>query len=192
MLGKGKRLLNALQGNKQMNEDIIVNNRGKSPNAVNVRHPSSEKNHGELSRADTFKNTKLSRLRRKKLRQRAKALATAIEKEEPYIVFPMDKRNTENKNVAEIFDHKNHPGLKRISAYDFEAMERARDEAEQSISRPVAELKVSIEDLANTMSILTRSVTETTTKKDTESDDKISQLQKEIEKLTRTLENLKL
>jgi len=129
------------------------------------------------------------------LRQRAKALATAIEdieKEEPYIVFPMDKRNTENKNVAEIFDHKNHPGLKRISAYDFEAMERARDEAEQSISRPVAELKVSIEDLANTMSILTRSVTETTTKKDTESDDKISQLQKEIEKLTRTLENLKL
>ena len=197
MVGKGKKLLDALQGNKELNGDnVIVNNRGKPPS---LAQSESTKDSGslvnELSRADILKNTKLSRLRRKKLRQRAKALATAIDdmdKEEPYIVFPMDKRNTENKNVDEIFDHKNHPGLKRISAYDFEAMERAREEAEKSISKPVAELKVSIEDLANTMSILTRSVTETTTKKDTDSDDKISQLQEEIAKLTRTLENLKL
>merc|ERR1719445_3002573 len=100
MLGKGKKLLNALQGNKEFNDDnVIVNNRGKPP----ILATSSSKNDNgglanELSRADVLKNTKLSRLRRKKLRQRAKALATAIEdmdkdmdKEEPYIVFPMDK-----------------------------------------------------------------------------------------------------
>eukprot|EP00090_Calanus_glacialis_P015199 TRINITY_DN24050_c0_g1_i1.p1 TRINITY_DN24050_c0_g1~~TRINITY_DN24050_c0_g1_i1.p1 ORF type:complete len:2302 (-),score=417.30 TRINITY_DN24050_c0_g1_i1:127-7032(-) len=200
MLGKGKKLLYALQESKELNDnDVIVNNRGKSPNSIVNDHSSSERDRSdpinEQSRHDALKNAKLGRLRRKKLRQRAKALATAIEdmeKEEPYIVFPMDKRNTENKGVDEIFDHKNHPGLTRISAYDFEAMERAREQAEQSISRPVAELKVSIEDLANTMSKLSKSVTETTTKKDTESDKKISQLQEEIAKLTRTLENLKL
>jgi len=203
MLSKGKKLLDALKKNANLNdEDIIVNNRGKSPNSIDLEPSSSDRDHGdhehELSRMEALENKKLGRLRRKKLRQRAKALATAMEDmkdEEPYIVFPMDNRNTENKNVDEIFDPKNHPGLKRISAYDFEAMERARAEQEKdnlSISRPVAQLKVSIEDLANTMSKLSKSVIETTTKKDAESDDKISQLQEEIAKLTRTLENLKL
>jgi len=203
MQGKGKKLLDALKKSTEMNDnDVIVNNRGKSPNAIDLEPSSSERNHGgvtqEFSKKEAMENKKLGRLRRKKFRQRAKALATALEdmqENEPYIVFPMDNRNTKNKNVAEIFDPKNHPGLKRISAYDFEAMERARkaeEETNLSISQPVAELKVSIEDLANTMSKLSKSVIETTTKKDSESDVKISQLQEEIAKLTRTLENLKL
>ena len=125
--------------------------------------------------------------KRKRLRQQPKSLAGV--KDDTYVVYPMDRIHTENKEVDEIFG--NHPGLKRISAYDFE---RAMEKAEDTITKPVAELKVSIEELADTMTKLSKNVLETSTKNDEvlTSEDKISQLQEEIAKLTKTLETLQL
>ena len=127
--------------------------------------------------------------KRKRLRQQPKSLpgAESDSESDAYVVYPMAKAHTENKDVDQIFN--NHPGLKRISAYDFEkAMSSA---AESTITKPVAELKVSIEELADTMTQLTRNVLETSPRAG-ESEDRISQLQEEIAKLTRTLETLQL
>ena len=68
------------------------------------------------------------------------------------------------------------------------------EKAEDTITKPVAELKISIEELADTMSKLSKNVLETSTKngEDLTSEDKISQLQKKIAKLTKTLETLQL
>ena len=131
--------------------------------------------------------------KRKRLRQQPKSLPGAESEGESdaYVVYPMAKAHTENKDVDQIFN--NHPGLKRISAYDFEkAMSSA---AESTITKPVAELKVSIEELADTMTQLTRNVLETSPKAGElqgQGEDRISQLQEEIAKLTRTLETLQL
>ena len=130
--------------------------------------------------------------KRKRLRQQPKSLPgeKAVPGDGAYVVYPMAKAHTENKDVDEIFNH--HPGLKRISAYDFE---KAMEKAEDSITKPVAELKVSIEELANTMNQLSRNVLVTSPRPDQElssSEDKISQLQEEIAKLTATLETLQL
>ena len=129
--------------------------------------------------------------KRKRLRQQPKSLPGGESGDGAYVVYPMAKENVENKDVDEIFNH--HPGLKRISAYDFEkAMEKTQD----SITKPVAELKVSIETLANTMNQLSRNVLETSTKPEPDlpssENDKISQLQEEIAKLTKTLEMMQL
>ena len=127
--------------------------------------------------------------KRKRLRQQPKSLpgAESDSESDAYVVYPMAKAHTENKDVDQIFN--NHPGLKRISAYDFEkAMSSA---AESTITKPVAELKVSIEELADTMTQLTRNVLETSPRAG-DSEDRISQLQEEIAKLTRTLETLQL
>ena len=115
--------------------------------------------------------------KRKRFRQQPKSLSG--EAQSDYVVYP--------KNTDEIFA--GHPGLKRISAYEFE---KAMSKAEDTITKPVAELKVSIEELANTMNQLSRNVLETTTKKEENSEDKILQLQEEIAKLTKTLETLQL
>jgi len=105
-----------------------------------------------------------------------------------------------------MFDPKLHPGVKRISAYDFEGMlSKANSNASISLSdnriaditRPVSELKTSIEGLANSMKLLSSSVKESTTEKILsaggleESQSTILHLQDEIVKLTRVLESLK-
>ena len=72
---------------------------------------------------------------------------------------------------------------------------KAMEKAEDSITKPVAELKVSIEELANTMNQLSRNVLVTSPHPEQElpsSEDKISQLQEEIAKLTKTLEMMQL
>ena len=119
----------------------------------------------------------------------AKALGDITE-DEPYVVFPMDNVNTKEKSVDEIFS--SNPGLKRISAYDFEAAMAEKEEPATEPTLPISELKSSIDGLADTMSKLSSTVHETTTKKDTASEDKISQLQEEIAKLTETLASLKI
>ena len=129
--------------------------------------------------------------KRKRLRQQPKSLQGGEQGDGAYVVYPMAKENVQNKDVDEIFNH--HPGLKRISAYDFEkAMEKTQD----SITKPVAELKVSIQTLADTMNQLSRNVLETSPKPEPElpssENDKISQLQEEIAKLTKTLEMMQL
>ena len=66
---------------------------------------------------------KLMKLRRRKLRQRAKSLMSAMEDmndTEPFVVLPMHQVNPRLKiDVDEMFDPDKHPGVKRISAYDF-------------------------------------------------------------------------
>ena len=124
--------------------------------------------------------------KRKRLRQQARP--KSLPGDDAYVVYPME--NVETKKPDQQFTGP-HPGLKRISAYDFE---RAMEKAEDSITKPVAELKVSIEDLAKTMNQLTKNVLETSTKNEDalDSEDKILQLQEEIAKLTKTLETLQL
>ena len=136
---------------------------------------------------------KRPRQQQKRPRQQPKSLSGGEPGDGAYVVYPMAKENVQNKDVDEIFNH--HPGLKRISAYDFEkAMEKTQD----SITKPVAELKVSIETLANTMNQLSRNVLEQPASPKPEPDlessenDKISQLQEEIAKLTKTLEMMQL
>ena len=143
----------------------------------------------QFERMDEMGNIRPKGKRRKKFKVQPKSLSGS--EDGVHTVFPMDSIHTENKNVDQIF--KSHPGLKRISAYDFERA-MAGDQSALSITKPVAELKVSIEELANTMNQLNMKVLETSTKaehKDVE-DDKISQLQEEIAKLTKTLETLRL
>lgn len=199
-IGKSDKILAAIrrkvaEHERLTKEDVIVRNRGESSNSVDLQNTPSDLEHGFLKETEeghTGETKKIARLRsrRKKLNLRAKALAKAlgdIPEAEPYVVFPMDDINTKEKTVDEIFN--TNPGLKRISAYDFEAA-MAIKEGE---NRPMAELKISIDDLAQTMNKLSNKVHETTTKKDTSaSDEKISQLQEEIAKLTRTLASLQI
>ena len=186
-------------------ESLMATNRDKSPNSLDLQSASSDL---ELGTSETekkkgrFKNEekaiearKMARLRarRRKLTQRAKALAKAlgdITEDEPYVVFPMDNVNTKEKSVDEIFG--SNPGLKRISAYDFEAAMAEKEEQATEAALPISELKSSIDGLADTMSKLSSTVHETTTKKDTASEVKINQLQEEIAKLTETLASLKI
>ena len=141
----------------------------------------------KFERMDEMGNIRPAGKRRKKFRVQPKSLSGG----EVHTVFPMDREHTENKPVHEIFN--SHPGLKRISAYDFERA-MAGGPSPLSITKPVAELKVSIEELANTMNQLNRNVLETSTKAEPKEpeDDKITQLQEEIAKLTKTLETLRL
>ena len=210
-IAKGQKLLAAIRekvaAREQMmnNEDVIVTNRGESTNSLDLQSSSSDmktrqqenKKEGQR-KGEGLDSKKMARLRsrRKKLSQRAKALAKAlgdISEEEPYIVFPMDDMNTKEKSVDEIFNK--NPGLKRISAYDFEAAMDDKEERATESNLPINELKVSIDDLTDTMDKLSNTVHETTTKKAAEKkneSDKISKLQEEIAKLTRTLENLQI
>ena len=141
-----------------------------------------------------FGQRRRGRPRRKKFRpQSAKSLPPGEEAGDPYVVFPMDRQLVENKKIEEILGPQNHPGLKRISAYEFEKEMFGIGKDEQKLSKPVAELKDSIDDLANTMTKLSKHVMETTTKKsENPGDDRIRQLQAEIAKLTRTLESMKI
>ena len=218
-IAKGQKLLAAIRekvaAREQMmtensDKDVVVNNRGHSADSIDqelspsdLAHVHSNKqmeDHDEEEddkhkRAEGMDSRRMARLksRRKKLSQRAKALAKAlgdITEDEPYVVFPMDDINTKEKTMDEIFS--SNPGLKRISAYDFEAAMTAKKEVVTEKARPFAELKLSIDDLTDTMSKLSNTVYETTTKKDTESMDKINQLQEEIAKLTQTLANLQV
>ena len=204
-IAKGQKLLSAIRekvaAREQMDgEDMTVRNRGASHNSLDLQSASSQLELGSSDRSNVGtrkddKSRKMAKLRsrRRKLTQRAKALAKAlgdITEEEPYVVFPMDDVNTKEKSVDEIFS--GNPGLKRISAYDFEAAMAVKEEQVKEAVLPIADLKSSIDDLASTMSKLSSTVHETTTKKDTESADKISELQLEIAKLTETLANLQV
>jgi uncharacterized coiled-coil protein SlyX len=136
------------------------------------------------------------------------AMEAVDNKNEPFVVLPMHQVDpTLSINVDQMFDPKLHPGVKRISAYDFEGMVAntnsngsisLSDNHIAEITRPVSELKVSIEGLANSMKLLSNSVKESTTEKILsvgggleESQSTILQLQDEIAKLTRVLESLK-
>jgi hypothetical protein len=132
---------------------------------------------------------------------------TSNKQNEPFVVLPMHQVDpTISINVDQMFDPKLHPGVKRISAYDFEGMlSNGNSNATISLSdnhiaditRPVSELKTSIEGLANSMKLLSSSVKESTTEKILssggleESQSTILHLQDEIVKLTRVLESLK-
>jgi hypothetical protein len=204
-VAKGQELLSTIRervaAREQMDgEDVIMKNREASPNSVDLQPASSQQELGSMEGegprqgAAALEGRKMARLRnrRRKLTQRAKALAKAlgdITEEEPYVVFPMDDMNTKEKSVDEIFSA--NPGLKRISAYDFEAAMFGAEQTTQA-ALPIAELKLSIDDLASTMDKLSSTVHETTTEKETESVDKISQLQEEIAKLTETLASLQI
>jgi len=218
-IAKGEKLLTAIRAKvaareqtddedmtgKNWEESPMATNRDKSPNSLDLQSASSDLElgtSGNEKKKGRFKNEekaiearKMARLRarRRKLTQRAKALAKAlgdITEDEPYVVFPMDNVNTKEKSVDEIFG--SNPGLKRISAYDFEAAMAEKEEQATEATLPISELKSSIDGLADTMSKLSSTVHETTTKKDTASEDKISQLQEEIAKLTETLASLKI
>ena len=218
-IAKGEKLLTAIRAKvaareqtdseamtvKNWRESPMATNRDKSPNTLDLQSASSDLELGASGREKKkggFKNEekaiearKMARLRarRRKLTQRAKALAKAlgdITEDEPYVVFPMDNVNTKEKSVDEIFG--SNPGLKRISAYDFEAAMAEKEEQVTEATLPISELKSSIDGLADTMSKLSSTVHETTTKKDTASEEKISQLQEEIAKLTETLASLKI
>jgi len=165
----------------------------------------------EIDLDEEDKIERLIRTRRRKLRQRAKALLNAMDtsnkQNEPFVVLPMHQVDpTISINVDQMFDPKLHPGVKRISAYDFEGMlSNGNSNATISLSdnhiaditRPVSELKTSIEGLANSMKLLSSSVKESTTEKILssggleESQSTILHLQDEIVKLTRVLESLK-
>ena len=216
-IAKGEKLLTAIRANvvarEQTDDEAMTTknrgesptNRGKSPNSLDLQSASSDRElgaSGQEQKRGGFKKEekamearKMARLRarRRKLTQRAKALAKAlgdITEDEPYVVFPMDNVNTKEKSVDEIFG--SNPGLKRISAYDFEAAMAEKEEQSTEPALPISELKSSIDGLADSMSKLSSTVHETTTKKDTASEDKISQLQEEIAKLTETLASLKI
>ena len=184
--------------------------------SVNSLEPEtrSNKNDNEMEidlGEEDDKAARLVRARRRKLRQRAKALMNAMEagdnKNEPFVVLPMHQVDPAMSiNVDQMFDPKLHPGVKRISAYDFEGMLANNatislsDNHIAKITRPVSELKLSIEGLANSMKLLSSSVKESTTEKILaaaggngleESQSTILHLQDEIVKLTRVLESLK-
>ena len=217
-IAKGEKLLTAIRENVAAREQTddeamtgkswddsppMAKNGDKSPNSIDLQSASSDldlggsggKKGGLKKEEKAIEVRKMARLRarRRKLTQRAKALAKAlgdITEDEPYVVFPMDNVNTKEKSVDEIFS--SNPGLKRISAYDFEAAMAEKEEPATEPTLPISELKSSIDGLADTMSKLSSTVHETTTKKDTASEDKISQLQEEIAKLTETLASLKI
>jgi len=216
-IAKGEKLLTAIRAKvaareqtdseamtvKNWGESPMATNRDKSPNSLDLQSASSDLELGAAGQEQkkakkeekAIEARKMARLRarRRKLTQRAKALAKAlgdITEDEPYVVFPMDNVNTKEKSVDEIFG--SNPGLKRISAYDFEAAMAEKEEQVTEATLPISELKSSIDGLADTMSKLSSTVHETTTKKDTASEEKISQLQEEIAKLTETLASLKI
>jgi uncharacterized coiled-coil protein SlyX len=201
----------SLETDTNQSRDIIQN----ESTSLHSLEPETRSNMNDLEiEMDHGEKDKIAlvRARRRKLRQRAKALMNAMEavdnKNEPFVVLPMHQVDpTLSINVDQMFDPKLHPGVKRISAYDFEGMVAntnsngsisLSDNHIAEITRPVSELKVSIEGLANSMKLLSNSVKESTTEKILsvgggleESQSTILQLQDEIAKLTRVLESLK-
>ena len=186
-MGKPSKLFSKLKELiKEKENKIKVLNRGLSLNSVDM-DSSSSKLESQTSRAEeeneldpqTKALAKKMRARRNKLRERAKALMSAIEdvneSKEPFVVLPTHQVNPKLKiDVDQMFDPDKHPGVKRISVYDFEQM--LTKNATISVSDKYKRIEAPAED----------------NKKSAESRETISRLQDEIAMLTRTLQELRL
>ena len=219
-LGSPSEVLGGIQQRIQEKENIMVHNRGMSPNSLDLETASAQpdtqsviskpssvdledlESLSEVEDTDTL--AALVRSRRRKLRQRAKALMSAIEADpaQPFVVLPMHQVSPQlSIDVDQMFDPQRHPGVKRISAYDFEEMLTKNasiavsDNKFAGMAEPVDQLNRSIQGLASSMDLLSSSVKQTTAPSSSKTDENretIEKLQEEIAKLTKTLEALKL
>ena len=201
-LGNPLNLLKELREQDDENKkDILIHNKGKSPNFLDMDAASSLNesqtsivSNNKVSSDDMKELAKLMKLRRRKLRQRAKSLMSAMEDmndKEPFVVLPMHQVNPHLKiDVDEMFDPDKHPGVKRISAYDFEQMLNSNGSitvADNKFQEMISEITTFESDIEpeTIKPLAEQMVTD-------ESKETIYKLKEEIEKLTRTLQEFQL